>query len=372
MGRSKGQFTQSTRCFRVLDRLRGYREGVPINELADEFQVKREAIQEDIDALEIGGFRIDYEYKPVQGPSGKVRTMAVAVLREESHRAVNISREERYTLLAMRRIFDVLKGTPFYRDVESVFAKLIQRVPLPDREELASWGERFVYVPDGGVKDYRAKGEVLDVLRTAVLNRRIVRYTYSQASGREQQGLLAPYALVLYRQGLYVVGRRLARVEDAAKPPAPGSIAAPFAAERFSAVEAVSGRRSYEVPKDLKLDTLFQGAFGIFIGDGKEPQRVVIEFSRTKRAHVLSRTWHPTQRVEQLPDGRVRLEFMLCDWKEVVSWVMSWGPHAHVLEPIGLAAKVAQEHADAAECYAARGTLSPECTQPEKELGKAA
>lgn len=71
MGRSQGRFTQATRCFRVLDRLRGYREGVPINELADEFEVGRDTIQDDIDALELGGYRIDYEHKAVEGPSGK-------------------------------------------------------------------------------------------------------------------------------------------------------------------------------------------------------------------------------------------------------------------------------------------------------------
>lgn len=353
--KGKGTHSQASRCLRILNRLRGYREGVFVRDLASELEVHEDQIYKDMNALELGGNPVDYDTRPGTGPSGKVRNLAVVILRGDTHRQITLTREQRYTMLAARRAFDVFKGTSFYKDIDAVFEKLMQGVPKADRDELASWGERFVYVPDGGTKNYSDKGEVLDALRNAVLSRRVVRYTYAPASGREERGLLAPYAMVIYRQGLYVVGRRLSRLDDATRPPSSGNAPTPpLAVERFTTVEVVSARRSYEVPSDLNLDRMFQGAFGMFIGGGGEPQRVVIEFSRAKRAHVLGRTWHATQKVEALPDGRVRLEFMLNDIVEVVSWVMSWGPHARVLEPVQLFERVAREHADAAEWYASR------------------
>ncbi|MBI4509498.1 MAG: WYL domain-containing protein [Deltaproteobacteria bacterium] len=359
MGRSRGRYTQTARCFRLLERLRGYREGVLIRELADEFQVHEDQIYSDLDALTLGGYSVQLDTRMAEGPSGKTRKMATAILLGESHGSIIITREERYSVLAVRRVFDVLKGSPFYRDVQAVFTKIMQEIPSGDREEYASWGERFVYVPDGGTKDYSDKGELLQALRTAVLYRRVVRYVYTQASGREQRGFLAPYAIVLYRHGLYVVGRYVKRPEDV-RTPAPGEkVKPPLAAERFSEVELVSARRSFEPPRDLKLEELFQGAFGIIVGTG-EPQRVVIEFGRTKRTHVLARTWHPTQKVQTLADGRVRLELVLNDLTEIVSWVLSWGPHARVLEPPALREKVVRELADAAEWYEQQRALARE------------
>ena len=47
-----------------------------------------------------------------------------ARLVERSYSSVPITRRERYTLLAVRSVFDVLRGTPLHDDVESVLSKL--------------------------------------------------------------------------------------------------------------------------------------------------------------------------------------------------------------------------------------------------------
>jgi hypothetical protein len=41
-----------------------------------------------------------------------------------------------------------LQGTPFLDDVRSVMSKLEQRMSAKEREELAAFGERFMYMPD--------------------------------------------------------------------------------------------------------------------------------------------------------------------------------------------------------------------------------
>jgi predicted DNA-binding transcriptional regulator YafY len=324
----------------MLDRLRGRRRGVLIADLASEFEVTERQVRNDLVALEEAGYTPEY---------GRHENRSTVIMVEASSRAVPLTRRERYTLLAVRSMFDVLRDTPFYEDVASVCEKLMELLTPSEREELTTFGERFVYVPDGGVKTYEGKEDVLDALQTGILTRRLVSYLYRGAtSGKHQRGVLAPYAILLYRHGLYVVAHRFHDAESAAH--APTERLGVYAVERFVEAEWLP-RTKFELPQGLRLADLFQGAFGVHLGGAKPAQRVVIEFGKDRRGHVAARQWHPTQKTAAMADGGMRLEFEVSDLTEVASWVMSWGPHARVVEPASLVEKVAAELRAAAGHY---------------------
>src|SRR5688572_29074124 len=111
-------------------------------------------------------------------------------------------------------MLDILQETPLREEVVSLQRKLAQRITRGEREEHATYSERVAYVPDGGTKGYEGKEDVLDALLTGVLSRRVVRYAYKGGGGRAERGHLAPVAMLNYKHGLYVVGRRLRRPED--------------------------------------------------------------------------------------------------------------------------------------------------------------
>lgn len=344
MAYRKGRYSQVARALRILDLLRGHRHGVQLADLAEAVKISVSQVRRDLQALEEAGHSIDYPQ-----PDGR----AGARLLEKSYSEIPITRRERYMLLAVRRMFDVLRDTPFYEDIESVIDKLNDRLPAGARAELETFNDRFVYVPDGGTKPYGGKLEVLDALQTGVMERKIVRYVYRQARGQEQRGLLAPYALAIYKHGLYVVGRRLKQVEDGMTPPPAGTPPGVFAAERFVEADFVP-RTTFVVPPDFRIEKVFQGAFGLRLGHAaRAPEKVVIEFSALKRSLVEARVWHPSQRIEHLPDGRLHLEFECPDPAEVVTWVLGWGPYARVIAPSFLVERVASELRQAAALYAA-------------------
>jgi DNA-binding transcriptional ArsR family regulator len=95
----------------MLDRLRGRRRGVLIADLASEFEVTQRQVRNDLVALEEAGYTLEY---------GRQENRSTVILVEASSRAVPLTRRERYTLLAVRSMFDVLRDTPFYEDVASV------------------------------------------------------------------------------------------------------------------------------------------------------------------------------------------------------------------------------------------------------------
>ena len=92
----------------------------------------------------------------------------------------------------------------------------------------------------------------------------------------------------------------------------------------------------------LQLDDFVDDSFGTHVGKDA-PQRVVIEFSRERAAYARGRIWHRTQHIEEQSNGTILLTFMCKNLLPVVSWVLAWGPHARVVEPILLADQVVDE-----------------------------
>jgi predicted DNA-binding transcriptional regulator YafY len=326
----RGDLGQVARALRVLDALRGFKLGRWVAELAAEVGASERTVRRDITELQDAGFDIEVT---------KRDNRVIACLASElNYSPVSITKRERFTLLAVRSVFEVLRGTPFLDDVHSVLAKLEQRMSEKEREEHASFGERFVYMPDHGTKSYAGKDDVIDAIQTGIMSRKLVRYRYAGARGRSRAGYLAPYAMILYRHGLYVIGGTLDRVDDDART-APIRI---FAVERFAEAEHVRSRE-FVIAPELNLRKLLQRGFGPHIGDTDATHEVTIEFSREKALLASSREWHVTQQLAKLPDGRLRLTFSCADLAPVVSWILEWGPHARVTEPSELVAMVATE-----------------------------
>jgi predicted DNA-binding transcriptional regulator YafY len=390
----RGDLNHISRTLRVLDELRGFRRGRLLSEIASQLGASERTIRRDLADLRSAGFEIE---------SLTIAGRAAARLVEKTYSNVAITRRERYTLLAIGSLFDVLRGTPLWEDVKSLQAKLAQRMSPEEREEHATFGERFAYVPDGGTKAYDGKEDVLDALLTGVLSRRIVKFAYRDARGRVRKGRIAPYTMVLYKHGLYVIGSRVrdpdnkapdradrsgseprtdpemetrtgpdraagaepdaasGTAQDGTDRTGPGQVdrAAPekperhvtepiapivvYAVERFTEAEALRNA-PFVIPAGFKIADVLNGAFGIHVaGPDTPPRRVVIEFSAAKAAFVRARIWHPTQTFEELPDGRVRLAFTCASLIPVVSWVLEWGPHARAIEPPALVADVIAE-----------------------------
>jgi hypothetical protein len=215
-------------------------------------------------------------------------------------------------------MFDVLKGTSFAEDIESVLRKLEQRMTPEERAEHATFGERFAYLPDGGTKSYGDKDDVIEALLSGVLSRKLVRYGYRGARGRAQRGVLAPFAMLLHKHGLYVLGKN---VESASNVDAieTGDVVN-WAVERFTDAEWLRNA-SFVLPATFKLDDHVDDVSGVHVGKGPA-QRVVIEFSKERAAYARGRTWHRTQQIEELRDGSIRISFTCKNIAPVTSWIL--------------------------------------------------
>ena len=326
----RGDVGQAARALKILDALRGFKHGRLVSELAIEAGMSERTVKRDLEALQDAG--IDISREPIDG-------RAAARLKDRAYSYVAITKRERYTLLAIRAAFDVLQGTSFAEDIESVLRKLEQRMTPEERAEHATFGERFAYVPDRGTKRYAGKDEILDALLSSVLSRKLVRYAYRDARGRVQRGVLAAFAMLMHRHGLYVLGKKLASPSDLDAIET-GEVVN-WAVERFTETEWLRNT-SFVPPATFKVDDYVDDVSGVHVGKGP-PQRVVVEFTKERAAYARGRTWHRTQEIAEQRDGSVRISFACRNLAPVTSWILEWGPHAKVLEPPELVNEVVRE-----------------------------
>ena len=61
--------------------------------------------------------------------------------------------------------------------------------------------------------------------------------------------------------------------------------------------------------------------------------------------------WHPSQRLNGQPDGRLQMRVTISATLELVPWILGWGRHVEVVSPDDLRNLVAKEHSQAAETY---------------------
>jgi proteasome accessory factor B len=111
-----------------------------------------------------------------------------------------------------------------------------------------------------------------------------------------------------------------------------------FALERVRGVEVT--RQRFEIPEGYRPEEHFRSAFGL-VSD--RPMKVKVRFSADVAHSVKERIWMPGQKLKADGEGGVTVEFEAAGEMELVSWILSYGAHAEVLEPPELRAEVKRQ-----------------------------
>ena len=189
--------------------------------------------------------------------------------------------------------------------------------------------EQIFSVGIGPHKNYRQYRQVIDLISQAIDKRRTAQMRYFSAS-RNQTGRreVDPYFLRLVGGGLYLIGHCHLRKEVRM-----------FAVERIRAIALTD--HPYQIPLDFKVDEYVQDALGIM----RSGRRIEVEllFSKKAAAWVKDKTWHPSQEIKSLKDGRMKMTLKVADNDELVGWILSFGSQVKVILPETLRAKVRDE-----------------------------
>ena len=165
-----------------------------------------------------------------------------------------------------------------------------------------------------------------------------VRYRRYQAT-EARTFTLSPYCIKLSRQRWYLLGR----FDDGG-----------FAMFSFDRMEdIVASKDTFKMDPDFDASEFFGECYGVVIGDGSKPERIVLRAYGMERYYLRDLPLHHTQKELQCDEKQDFADFELVvrpttDFK---GQLLSRGAWLKVLEPQWLADEIRQWHEDSAKIY---------------------
>lgn len=236
-----------------------------------------------------------------------------------------------------RTLFNFLEGTSFAGDLDDAIERLEPAISRADALVARQLDKKFIAVPEHA-KDYRGdRSDVVDEIISALVYNNPVTVRYRKASGVTNTYRLHPFSLATFRQGLYLFA-----LDTEA------SVVKTFAVERC--LELIRKRgHNFQYPSNWEPRAHLAHAFGIIDGP---PEQVELAFSEQVTGYIRERSWHPTQQLSTMPDGRLKLRLAVANTVELRTWILGHGADVEVLSPDSLKTAIRDELVHASAQYA--------------------
>ena len=161
-----------------------------------------------------------------------------------------------------------------------------------------------------------ADPQALHTLREALLAGRMVKFDYGDPPRWRK---VVPYGL-LFGPRAYLI----ARIPSQAEPVL-------FRLDQMHKLEILHDPGA--PPPDFDLKAFAERSFGVF---HETPKEVVLRFSPEAAPDARNFLFHPSQRLEDSPDGSLTVRFKAGGFLELAHHLMAWGPAVTILAPEGL------------------------------------
>jgi predicted DNA-binding transcriptional regulator YafY len=312
------QLSRQWRLLQLIDRP----SGITVEDAAQELACAVRTIWRDLRVLQDAGFPI-YDDRAPDGRRGLWKV-------EEGFKRelpLKLTLAELAALLMSRELLTPLGASVLGPAVQSAFDR-IAGVLSRDAHRLLDDMREVIGVRTLGAKLHQPVADHVARIQEALVQRRRLRLRYyAMARDEETRREVDPYHLTYFEGGLYLVAHCHLRQAERV-----------FAVERVRGVEVLP--RRFEPPRDFDPRAFLDKAWGILQGD---LVTVRVAFTPALARYVRERLWHPSQRLRDLPDGRVELTLRVADTLEVRRWILGFGVQAEVVEPEGLREALGRE-----------------------------
>ena len=307
---------------------------VTIDGLADAQGVTTRTIRRDLEALQAAGFPLFDEVE-----DGK-RYWRIDTRPFKALADTGFTLSELCALYFSRTLLEVLAGTPFRDDLASAFAKFERALSPKMRQFLDRLPNILQAKPEPQRRPHSARERdiIARLIEATLARRRATMRYHSFSSGRTKEYLVEPYRLVYADGGLYLI-----------------ALVPEYAGLRTFAIERIESLSLLEEtfePQEALADEVFQHSLGINQG---KPERIEIEFSPPVARYIAERLWHPSQALDERPDGSVRLTLDVSDDWALRRWILGFGSAARVVKPARLVGEIAAEAERSLQRYEGHG-----------------
>ncbi|MFZ5449630.1 MAG: helix-turn-helix transcriptional regulator [Thermodesulfobacteriota bacterium] len=111
-----------------------------------------------------------------------------------------------------------------------------------------------------------------------------------------------------------------------------------LAIHRMKKVEMTA--RDFEFPADYNFEKFFNRHFGVI---KEKAFTVEAVFSGWSARYVAERVWSPDQEIEATGPDKIKVTFTASSSPEVISWILSYGEEAELLQPQWLVKEIAEK-----------------------------
>jgi len=204
--------------------------------------------------------------------------------------------------------------------IESALERLCSILPLSVAKQLQ---QSIQYL-----SNKKANPEYLHTFEKAAIawsTHRCLEFKYrSLKSDKAKDWIIAPYFIEITgtSYSTYVLGKVIKGERE-------GIIT--FKLDRMSDVRLLED--SFDIPDGLKLDELLSSRWGVMRGEETD---VKLKFSLQLTRRVKESIWHPSQVIEDLPDGGCIMTVRIGSVLEMTPWIRGWGVDVEVLQPDSL------------------------------------
>ena len=233
--------------------------------------------------------------------------------------SVSLSKGELFALTLGARMLEAYVGSPYEGELRSSIQRLANRLPEKIRinlEQLAD--ERIVFRT--GAKMMNLNPQVWEELERACHHSQKVWICYYAASKNEEsERVIDPYLIDIYRgSNPYVIAFCNKRQDFR-----------DFRIDRIKELKVLeeSFNRDPSFNPEEYLASRFQ------YERGNQSFSVAIWFDPATAPFIRERRWHPTQDIEEHPDGSLTLQMEVPGLNDLKRWVLGYGKGAMVLEP---------------------------------------
>jgi len=293
--------------------------GLSVSELASQLLVNRRTVYRDIDFLSAQGVPLWQE----DGRFGLNRTRYLATVRLSYQEAMALA----LAGLLLSRTLD--ERNPHFIAALRRLATTVPDFPAAHLKRAAERVEAY--------RDNSGQVAILETIAEGWGSGRKVKIGYrSPKSGELRYRVIAPYALEPTASGIYVICHD--KWADGIRT---------FKIARLESAQLAD--ETYTIPPDFDPEAHLASSWGIM--SGEQVSEVVLRFTATARPFVAERQWHPSQQIEETPDGGCLLVVRVSEPLEMQPWIRSWGAQVEVLAPEWLRERIADELRQAAEQY---------------------
>lgn len=301
---------QLVRQWALLRLLSDATEPYSVKQLAEQLGTTKATIERDLATLERHFALIEEQV----GKQKKVYRLTQTVRELEG---LKLGITELLALYAAHAALVGIAGTPIHADLVAVMTKIRGLLSKHHNGGLEALVRVFAPHPRG-VVDYAAQQDTIDDLVDAIARRRVCQLTY-RAAGKEADRThrARPLRLVWHRSALYLLAclgehQRITTL----------------------AVHRIRGHATTDeefTPPRLDVDDHVAKAFGIFVSDQEEDVEIVFDAEIAWK--VEERTFHPSERKQRRPDGKLVYRLRSSAQWEVIPWVQTFGPFAELVAP---------------------------------------